>query len=70
MPKTVEAFIVHQADYMDSQIKYFMQTLETGRKASDDNWGFIYDSDMGRRRLIYLKNMEKQVPDTSYGEEN
>ena len=60
MPKTVEACIVHQADLMDSQVKFFMQTIETNQQASDDHWGFVYDSDLGRRRLVYLKPSEQK----------
>ena len=40
---------------MDSQVKHFQQNIETCRKASDDPWGFVYDSDLGKRRLVYLK---------------
>jgi 3'-5' exoribonuclease len=54
MPKTVEAMIVHQADMMDSQVKNFMQNIEEGRKTSDDSWGFIWDSDFGQKRAMYL----------------
>jgi len=60
MPKTLEASIVHQADFMDSQVKFFMQTIETNQQASDDHWGFVYDSDLGRRRLVYLKPSEQK----------
>lgn len=58
MPKTIEACIVHQADLMDSQVKHFMQTIESNQQACDDDWGFVYDSDLGRRRMIYLKSTE------------
>lgn len=63
MPKTLEACIVHQADMMDSQVKFFMQSIQSSQQASDDNWGFMYDSDLGRRRPVYLKsNQEKKTP--------
>lgn len=54
MPKTVEAMIVHQADMMDSQVKNFIQNIEEGRKTSEDDWGFIWDSDAGQKRAMYL----------------
>jgi len=54
MPKIVEAAVVHQADMMDSQVKNFIQTIQEGKKSSDDSWGFIWDSDLGQKRLMYL----------------
>jgi len=60
MPKTLEASIVHQADFMDSQVKFFMQSIESNQQASDDEWGFVYDSDLGRRRMVYLKSSENK----------
>jgi 3'-5' exoribonuclease len=54
LPKTIEACVLHQADLMDSQVKNYMQYIETGKQASDDDWAFVYDADIGRRRLIYL----------------
>jgi len=54
MPKLIEAIVVHQADLMDSQVKNFIQKIEEGRKNSDDEWGFIWDSDAGMKRPMYL----------------
>jgi len=54
MPKIVEAMVVHQADMMDSQVKNFIQVIEEGRKTSEDDWGFIWDSDAGMKRPMYL----------------
>jgi len=54
MPKTIEAMIVHAADMMDSQVKNFIQHIEEGRKNSDDDWAFIWDSDAGQKRPMYL----------------
>jgi 3'-5' exoribonuclease len=54
MPKTIEAMVVHQADMMDSQVKNFMQSIEEGRKTSEDNWAFIWDADVGMKRPMYL----------------
>jgi len=56
MPKTIEACVVHHADLMDSQVKNFVQTIEDGRKSSDDEWGFLWDSNSGMKRPLYLKN--------------
>jgi len=54
MPKIIEAMVVHQADMMDSQVKNFIQTLEEGRKNTEDDWGFIWDADAGMKRPMYL----------------
>lgn len=54
MPKTVEAMVVHAADMMDSQVKNFIQNIEEGRKTSEDDWAFIWDSDVGMKRPMYL----------------
>ncbi len=58
MPKTIEAMVVHAADMMDSQVKNFIQNIEEGRKNSEDDWGFIWDSDLGMKRPMYLGNEE------------
>ena len=54
MPKTIEACIVHQADLMDSQVKNFMQNIEDTRKTTEDEWVPIYDSEVGKKRMMYL----------------
>ena len=54
MPKTIEACVLHQADLMDSQVKNYMQHVEEGRKTTDEDWIFVYDSDAGKKRLMYL----------------
>jgi len=54
MPKTVEACVLHQADLMDSQVKNYLQRLEEARKSTDDTWAFVYDSDLKRKRPIFL----------------
>jgi 3'-5' exoribonuclease len=54
MPKTIEAMVVHQADMMDSQVKNFIQNIEEGRKISEDDWAFIWDSNVGMKRSMYL----------------
>jgi len=54
LPKTIEAAVVHAADMMDSQVKNFIQNIEEGRKTSEDEWAFMWDSDMGQKRPFYL----------------
>lgn len=54
LPKTIEAMVVHQADLMDSQVKNFIQIIEEGRKVSEDDWAFIWDSNAGMKRSMYL----------------
>ena len=58
MPKTIEAAVIHAADMMDSQVKNFIQNIEEGRKTSDDDWAFIWDSDVGMKRAMYLGETE------------
>ncbi|MEF8849005.1 MAG: HD domain-containing protein [Candidatus Thermoplasmatota archaeon] len=54
MPKTIEACILHQADNMDAQVKNFIQHIKEGRKMTDEKWAFLYDSEVGRKRNMYL----------------
>lgn len=54
IPKTAEAMVVHQADMMDSQVKNFIQNIERGRRISEDDWFYVWDSDIGMKREMYL----------------
>ena len=54
IPKLVEACILHQADLMDSQVKNYLQRIEDAKKLTDEDWTFVYDSDIGKRRAIFL----------------
>jgi 3'-5' exoribonuclease len=54
LPKTIEAMVVHAADLMDSQVKNFIQNIEEGRKTSEDEWTYIWDSDVNMKRPFYL----------------
>ncbi len=54
MPKIVEACVLFQADLMDSQVKHYIQKLEENRKNTDDDWAYIWDSDLGSRRPMFL----------------
>ncbi len=56
MPKTLEANILHHADNMDAQVKNFIQVIEEGRQIfEDEEWGFMWDSESGRKRPFFLK---------------
>jgi len=54
MPKTIEACALHQADLMDSQVKNYIQNIEEGKRMTDEDWAFIWDADLGRKRIMYL----------------
>jgi 3'-5' exoribonuclease len=54
MPKTIEACVLHQADLMDSQVKNYMQNIEEIRRSTDEDWAFVWDSDLGKKRIVYL----------------
>jgi 3'-5' exoribonuclease len=57
MPKIIEACVLFQADLMDSQVKHYIQNIEENRKNTDDEWAYIWDSDMGSKRPMYLGNI-------------
>jgi len=54
MPKTVEACVLHQADMMDSQVKNYIQRVEETKKNTDEEWAFVWDSNIGKKRIRYL----------------
>jgi 3'-5' exoribonuclease len=54
IPKLLEACILHQADLMDSQVKNYLQMIQDAKKTTDEDWMFIYDSDAGKKRAIFL----------------
>jgi len=54
MPKTIEACVLHQADLMDSQVKNFIQKIDEAKKTTSDDWAYIYDSDLGKKRPVFL----------------
>jgi len=62
LPKIVEAVVLSQADLMDSQVKNYLQRIEDQKQNTDDDWTFIWDSDSGRKKALYLG--------TIYQEEN
>ncbi|UCD13224.1 MAG: HD domain-containing protein [Thermoplasmatales archaeon] len=54
MPKIIEACVLHYADLMDSHVKNYIQRVEDAKKATEDKWVFIYDSDEGKKRSFFL----------------
>ncbi|HWR63331.1 MAG TPA: HD domain-containing protein [Candidatus Thermoplasmatota archaeon] len=54
IPKLLEACILHQADLMDSQVKNYLQMIADAKKLTDEEWTFVYDSDVGKKRAIFL----------------
>ena len=47
---------------MDSQVKNFIQQLDEAKKSTDDDhWAFVYDSDIGRKREIFLRKKDKKM---------
>ncbi|MCX6670421.1 MAG: HD domain-containing protein [Euryarchaeota archaeon] len=54
LPKLLEACILHQADLMDSQVKNYLQMIQDAKKLTDEDWTFVYDSDAGKKRAIFL----------------
>jgi len=57
IPKIAEAVVLSQADLMDSQVKNFLQVVEDQKKQSDDEWAFIWDADVGRKKAMYLGDL-------------
>jgi 3'-5' exoribonuclease len=51
-PATPEAFLLHQADYIDSQVKGFLQYVEENKDASADGWARYFDRDIGESRNV------------------
>ena len=57
MPKIAEALALFQADLMDSQVKNYLQNLEDKQRSSEDEWAFVFDPESGRRKAMYLKDL-------------
>jgi hypothetical protein len=53
-----EACVLHYADLMDSQVKNYLQNISDAKKTSMDDWVFVYDADMGKKRPMYLGDEE------------
>lgn len=54
LPAFPEAAALYQADLMDSQVKNFLQKIEERKIDSDENWSFIYDSDIKGKKPVYI----------------
>ena len=54
VPKFVEACVIHQAYLMDSQVKNFIQGIEENKKNTEDEWVYVWDQNIGRKRAMYL----------------
>jgi len=54
LPKLLEACILHHADLMDSQVKNYLQMIQDAKKQTDEEWTFVYDSDAGKKKAIFL----------------
>ena len=61
IPKTVEACTLHYADLMDSQVKNYQQNLEEAKKMTEEDWAMVFDSELGKRRLVYLGDIEQKL---------
>ncbi len=53
IPKLIEACVLHHADNMDAQVKNYIQNLEDIRSQSDEEWAFVWDSDLRKKRAVY-----------------
>jgi 3'-5' exoribonuclease len=58
MPKLIEACVLFQADLMDSQVKHYIQKINDSRNSTDDKWAFLWDSDLGYKRNMYLGDIK------------
>lgn len=54
LPKTIEACVLHHADLMDSQVKNYIQNIEEGQKMTEEDWTYVWDSDLGKKRAMFL----------------
>lgn len=59
LPAFPEATALFQADLMDSQVKNFLQKVEERKINIDENWSFIYDSDINGRKPVYIEVDQK-----------
>lgn len=61
IPKLLEATVLHQADLMDSHVKNSMQQREEGRRLTNGEWFYVWDADVGRKRMIHLGSRENKL---------
>jgi 3'-5' exoribonuclease len=57
MPKIAEAAVLAQADLMDSQVKNYLQSQEDQKKNNNEDWAFVWDPDVGRKKAMYLPSI-------------
>ncbi len=58
IPKMLEAVALHYADLLDSQIKYHKQKRDEEKRLNEEDWGMIWDTDLGRRKWFYLGDIQ------------
>jgi len=61
VPKIAEALVLFQADFMDSQVKNYLQSMDNQRKNSDDEWVFVWDGDLGMKKPIFMRNINDEL---------
>lgn len=60
LPAFPEAAALFQADLMDSQVKNFLQKIKEKKEDIDENWSFMYDSDINGRKPVFIDLKEKK----------
>jgi 3'-5' exoribonuclease len=60
VPKIAEAIVLFHADFMDSQVKNFIQRLNDERNNLEADWAYTWDSDLGMKRALFLKQIETE----------
>lgn len=63
VPKIAEAVVLFQSDFMDSQVKNYLQHMVDNRKNNGDDWAYIWDGDLGMKKPIFLKSIEEYLRD-------
>ena len=58
VPKIAEAIALFHADFMDSQVKNFLQHLDDQRMSSEEDWSYVWDGDLGMKRAMFLKQID------------
>ena len=58
VPKIAEAIVLFHSDFMDSQVKNFLQHLDDQRMGSDEDWSYFWDGDLGMKRAMFLKQID------------
>ena len=61
VPKITEAMVLFQADFMDSQVKNFIQHMDDQRQNTDESWAYVWDGDLGMKKPLFLKNIKEEI---------